>query len=428
MLSFHAFLSRRVLHSVVICVSLCIIRASIQTNALRGDVMFEFFRRLLDPTGFPARWYCGQWSAGLGWLHILSDVTIWLCYMLIPVLFLVFIRRRRDIKLPAVSWLFAGFIFFCGMVHLVESVIFWFPVYRLFGLLKACTAGVSVLTVGSLVPVIPRLLAAGELELHNEQLSEKLRLLEELTAEVSQLNIRLESKNTELERTNRELDSFVYIASHDLQEPLRTLVSYSTLLEGDVGDDLSEDVKEDLHFIKDAARNMQSLIEALLKYSRMGRATLSPKMVNMNLLVQQVLGFLEHQIARTGAEFEVQTLPTLNADPVLLRQLLQNLLSNAMKFCKTKPLVKIEVEEYEADWQFSIVDNGIGIDPKFFGKLFRPFRRLHGRAAYEGHGIGLAECKKVVELHGGTIWIESSPDEGSCFCFTLPRKLPQELY
>ncbi|MDV6236935.1 PAS domain S-box protein [Leptospira ellisii] len=229
-------------------------------------------------------------------------------------------------------------------------------------------------------------------------------------------------RKNELEAKNKELEQFAYLASHDLQEPLRTVSNYIQILEEDYGKVLDGSGTKHLKTIDLATKRMSALVKALLLYSRIGRDRKLVK-TDCNLLLAEVISDLENLISKSGARISTQELPVLNVYDVEFRQLVQNLISNAIKFKKPNltPDVKIECGKQGEFWRFSVTDNGIGIDSKHFDRIFYIFQRLHLENEYEGYGIGLANCKKIVELHGGKIWIESTPGTGSTFSFTIPN-------
>lgn len=227
--------------------------------------------------------------------------------------------------------------------------------------------------------------------------------------------------NEELARRNQELDEFAYMASHDLQEPLRKLTAFSELLRRDLGDNLPDRAAKDLGFIVEAARRMQTLIEDVLRLARAGRSDLKMERVSLDDCANRALEALSTRIAETGAEIEREPLPEVYGNAPLLAQLYQNLISNALKFIAPgrRPKVQLTATRDNGDWVLDVQDNGIGIEPQYFEQIFAPFKRLHGRSEYEGSGIGLAICRRAVARHGGRIWVESEPDRGSRFRFTI---------
>lgn len=227
----------------------------------------------------------------------------------------------------------------------------------------------------------------------------------------------------ELERSNQELQQFAYVASHDLQEPLRMVSSYLQLLERRYKDRLDSDATEFIAYAVDGANRMKSLINDLLMYSRVGTRGKPFEPVDCNKVVSQSLKNLKLAIDETEAHITHDPLPTVSADADQLIQLFQNLISNAIKFCdKPHPEIHISAQEHESRWTISVQDNGIGIETNYFDRIFIIFQRLHGKLEYPGTGIGLAITKKIVERHSGQIWVTSEPGKGSTFHFTLPKR------
>lgn len=231
----------------------------------------------------------------------------------------------------------------------------------------------------------------------------------------------LEKHAAELERSNAELEQFAYVASHDLQEPLRMITSYSQLLERRYRDKLEGDALEFIDYVVDGAKRMQELINDLLAYSRVGTRGREPEPVDMESVYQRVLSNLQFAIEEQHAQMSHAPLPRVMGDGLQLLQLMQNLISNAIKFHgDAAPKVHVSAEIQNQDALFCVSDEGIGLEPQYAERIFQVFQRLHGKSKYPGTGIGLAICKKIVERHGGRIWVESQPENGSKFYFTLP--------
>jgi len=233
----------------------------------------------------------------------------------------------------------------------------------------------------------------------------------------------LQDKNEELGRSNQELEQFAYVASHDLQEPLRMVSNYTQMLATRYRDRLDGDAIEFIEFAVDGAKRMQALIHDLLEYARVGTRGKEFKPTPCDRIVQDAVANLSGAIADAGAEVAIGELPTLRCDGVQLTQVFQNLIGNALKFRRpdVAPIIRVMARREGHDWVFDIADNGIGIAPKYFERIFQMFQRLHGRGEYEGTGIGLALCKKIVERHGGRIAVTSTPGEGTTFSFTIPE-------
>ncbi len=227
-------------------------------------------------------------------------------------------------------------------------------------------------------------------------------------------------REQELERQNRELQQFVYIASHDLQEPVRTIDGFARLLNTNYSKQMDEVGKKSLTFITDATTRLSMLIKGLLDYGRLGRNA-ERKSVDLNTLLDNVCQDLGALIIESKAAITKDALPTIIGFETELRLLFQNLISNGIKFHKTDacPVLHISYAKENGYWHFQVKDNGIGIEPRFHEKIFQIFQRLHATSSFEGSGIGLAHCRKIVEMHGGNIWVESSLGEGSVFHFTL---------
>lgn len=251
--------------------------------------------------------------------------------------------------------------------------------------------------------------------------------LEQQIVERKQAEEALVEKANELARSNIELERFAYVASHDLQEPLRMVSSYVQLLAQRYQGQLDEDADEFIAYAIDGTRRMQMLINDLLTYSRISTHGKKFAATNCAEILQQVEAMLELTIEETGAIIDHDPLPTVWADRTQMVQLFQNLIGNAIKFHNGKPPhIQIQAKLQKNEWLFAVQDNGIGIDPQFSERIFVIFQRLHNKEDYPGTGIGLALCKKIVERHGGRIWVESNSGHGATFYFTLPVSQPAE--
>lgn len=250
--------------------------------------------------------------------------------------------------------------------------------------------------------------------------------LERLEKENREVNNSLERKvrqrTSEMESKNRELEQFAYVASHDLQEPLRTISGFVDLLQKEYRDRLDRNGHIYLDYLSQASDRMKVLIKDLLDYSRIGREK-EAMPVDCNQLLDEVLADLGESIRESGANIGVGELPVLRAYPTELKLLFQNLIANAIKFHQPGrcPEISVLATSVDGHWKFVVSDNGIGIEKQFLERIFIIFQRLHNRSQYEGSGIGLAHCKKIVQLHGGIIWAESQPGKGSQFYFTIAK-------
>jgi PAS domain S-box-containing protein len=227
--------------------------------------------------------------------------------------------------------------------------------------------------------------------------------------------------NEELLRSNNELQKFAYIASHDLQEPLRMVTSFTQLLSKQYGNQLDSTAREYISFATDGAKRMYELLNGLLDYSRVNSRGKSFQHVNLSNVIESTMENLSLVIKERNAIIKTGEMPVVLADRNQMIQLFQNLLANGLKFSKGQPRITISSCTRNKKHIFSVKDEGIGIDPKDYDRIFEIFKRLHSRDEYEGTGVGLAICKKIIERHGGNIWVESTPGMGSTFFFTIPK-------
>jgi len=233
---------------------------------------------------------------------------------------------------------------------------------------------------------------------------------------------KLNETMSDLIRSNLELEQFAYVASHDLQETLRMVASYVKLLERRYKGKLDSDADEFIGYAVDGVNRMQRMIQDLLRYSRIGTRGNPFKLTDCEAILDQVITHLQVAVDESGAVVTHDPLPSVMADASQLVQLFQNLIDNSIKFCgEEPPRIHVSAEKKRGEWVFSVRDNGIGIAPEYFERIFRVFQRLHTVEEYSGTGIGLAICRKVVERHGGRIWVESQPGEGSTFYFMIPK-------
>jgi chemotaxis family two-component system sensor kinase Cph1 len=377
---------------------------------------------LIDTGGFLPHGVCYLQQTDLILLHVISDALVALAYFMIPVA-LMYVTRRMSHRL-SFNWaigLFAAFIILCGAGHVLDIVVIWKPVYWLQGWQRALTAIVSLATAFSIIPLIPRLLSMRtpeELESANLRLREEIKLREGAESD-------LRRSLTEYKRAVQELEQFAYITSHDLQAPLRNVAGFSQLLTRRHRDKLSGDAVEFLDFIDKGVRQMQTLITDLLALSRIGRGDSSFSRSSLESTLKKTLTSLRPTLESRGANVLLDdSMPEIKADHGLLAQLFQNLIDNASKFQRpgVAPLVRVSAWPEGGQWHLMIKDNGIGVPPDQLETIFAVFRRLHHADDYEGTGIGLAICRKIVSHHGGEIWAESKVGEGTEFHIRLPRE------
>lgn len=496
--------------------------------------MLEFLRNIFDTSDFPARWSCGLWTSGHGWLHIGSDIAIWGAYMAIPATLAYFILRRKDIPFLPIFWLFAAFIFSCGTTHLLEAGIFWWPAYRLSGTVKFITATVSWATVFALLPVLPKALALPGLSAVNAELNRALtaktrsearfrqvieaapngmvmvnaegtillansacagifgygsgelvgRSIDSLIpdrfrgahpgfraafhlapetramgrgrdlygrrkngeeipieiglnpieseegllvlASIVDITERKHAEETlarytaDLERSNRELDEFAYIASHDLRNPLEGIENLASWVVEDASQHLPEESRRHLALIQQRAVRLKTLLDDLLQYSRAGRRPEDIKWTSTSDLIADIIADLN-----VPPGFKIAFAPNLPEFPTMttpLRHVLQNLISNAIKHHdRTDGHIEVSCCEEATCYHFTVADDGPGIDAAFHDRIFQMFETLRPRDQVEGSGMGLAIIKKILDTYGGTITVDSSPGAGTAFQFNWPR-------
>lgn len=247
-------------------------------------------------------------------------------------------------------------------------------------------------------------------------------LLKSLVNNYHELKNQLKEQEAEIEKITKDSQHFAYAASHDLQEPLRMVTSYLQIVSSRYKDKIDAEGFEFIGYALDGSARMKNLINGLLEFSRLNNIT-DVKKMNTNATLTSVLDSLEFYIKESNAEIKSDDLPELIADQTLISKLFQHLISNAIKFrTETPPKIRVSVEKLDSAYKFSVSDNGIGIQKEYFDKIFVIFQRLHAKNKYPGTGIGLALCKKIVEQHGGTLWVESEPDHGTTFHFTIPFK------
>jgi len=246
------------------------------------------------------------------------------------------------------------------------------------------------------------------------------RIVEEL-AVVEGIREQLETQAVDLERSNAELEQFAYVASHDLQEPLRKISSFCQALQRRYSGQLDERADQYIEYAVDGAKRMQVLINDLLAFSRVGRSGSEFELVNLNLVLAEAKASLSSAMEEAGASVVAEELPSVRGERTLLVSLFQNLIGNALKFRgEQTPLVRLTVRRQDRQWQFSCADNGIGVEEEYADRIFVIFQRLHTKEAYPGTGIGLAMCRKIVEYHGGRMWLDLEHTPGAEFRFTLP--------
>ncbi|HEV3022063.1 MAG TPA: ATP-binding protein [Pirellulales bacterium] len=329
-------------------------------------------------------------------------------------------RERRSVALPL------GFLLGTAVSLLLHAYLSAQCLWPAWGLLATSVLLAALLGVWVLAVVVRALTVERLAAKRTAQLSRANANLGREVAERLQANQALERRTRDLARSNAELEQFAYIASHDLQEPLRITSGYCELLRVRYGDRLDEKGRAFLASALDSAQRMQRLIDGLLEFSRLGWNAVGARPLPLGPVVDEALGNLELSMNDSGAMVHVVPLPVVLGDHSRLTQLFQNLIGNAVKFRGNEPpQVRIAWMRRGNEAVVSVADNGIGMETDHFERIFVVFQRLHTHTEYPGTGIGLAICKKIVELHGGRIWVESEPGRGSTFRFTLP--LPADV-
>lgn len=361
----------------------------------------EFFTGLFDTDRWPPRWECGYWSEFHGWLYIASDLMIWLAYFLIPLIIINYFKTKKSsIRFHAVYLLFAAFILLCGTTHFLDAVMFWVPAYRFNAVVRFITGVVSLVTVYQLVLILPGMI--------------KLRTGLELEKEIA----RREQVERDLAEANRRLNAFASIASHDLQEPLRKIKLLTEMVYSKnqaLYDDAS---KLNTEKVMQSASRMQGLIKSVLTLSSMDN-NIEVKNVDTNEAVRLALETLELRIHEKKAAIHINKLPEVMGNLSYLTQLFTNLVNNAIKFNKRTPEIQITGKKIDGVVVIMVSDNGIGMGSESYDKIFQAFQRVHPQSTYEGTGIGLAICRQIMDLHGGSINVISTPDVGTTFTLTF---------
>ncbi|HVW79949.1 MAG TPA: ATP-binding protein [Mycobacteriales bacterium] len=338
-------------------------------------------------------------------------------------------------RLSTLTTLLFAAVAFAVVSVLAASIALWLALRRwVLDPLSDLAAQTRLVQGGDLQHVVelkgPRELAsvATDVDGMRSELVAQLAQVERARLELEMTGQALAERADELARSNRDLEQFAYVASHDLQEPLRKIASFCQLLEQRYKGQLDERADSYIDFAVDGAKRMQQLINDLLAFSRVGRAQGTFVDVDLDGCLDRALANLSDAIAEAGAVIDREPLPTVPGDPGLLTQLFQNLIGNSLKFRGAEPpRITMTAARRDAVWEMCCRDNGIGIDPQYAERIFVIFQRLHGKDEYAGTGIGLALCKRIVEHHGGTIWLDPTPAAGTTFRWTLPVVAPARI-
>lgn len=363
--------------------------------------MMELIDKFFQTQGFMPHGMCLLWRPGILWTIVFGNAMIALAYFIIPFALIYLILKRRDISFKWIFVLFGAFILACGLTHIMSIVTLWRPLYGLEALVLAFTGVISLLTAILIWPLLPVLFKIPSPWL-------------------------LGQMNEALNQSNKELDDFAYIASHDLREPLRGIHNFSSFILEDYYDKLDEQGKEQLNTLKMLSQRMEALIDDLLSYSRAGRSELVYQLCDLDEVVSIKLQLLDSYLKENKAKIIIKkTLPTIICDKIRVGEIFQNLIINAIKYNDNEEkIVIIDFQEDKYSYIFSIEDNGIGIAKEHFENIFKIFKRLHGRDEYGGGtGIGLTLIKKIIERHRGKIWLSSEIDKGTTFYFSIDKSL-----
>ncbi len=397
--------------------------------------MLGFLDGLFDTDGFYPRWNCGDWSPAEGWLHIISDSAIYAAYTAIPLVIGYFVLRRKDVPFSMIFWLFGAFILACGTTHLLEVVIFWHPVYRLAGVVKLFTALVSWGTVFALVKVTPAALRWPSLAKLNTELTTEVkeRKQSEVESERNRLLLQdvLESERaarTDAERANQVKDEFLSLISHELRAPLNAILGYAQLLR--MGHNSPAEIEETAEVIERSGWAQAKIIEDLLDMSRItsGKMRLSMQTVDLCELVNAAVDSLQPAAQEKEIQVRKQLDPSAGrvlGDAGRLQQILWNLLSNAIKFTPQNGRVDVALRQVDSHVEISVADTGKGIKAEFLAHIFDRFSQQDATMSrrHGGLGLGLAIVKHLVDMHGGTVQVQSDGENKGC-TFTIKLPLP----
>lgn len=373
--------------------------------------MLDFFSKLFDTSDFPARWHCGHWESGHGWLHILSDLAIMGAYFAIPTSLLIYyLKKRSELPFPRMLWLFGAFIFSCGTTHLIEAIIFYHPIYRFSGLLKLITAIVSWATVIAIIQIAPRAFKLPGMIRVNSLLEDQIEL----------------QKKTEqdLQRSNKALGDFTLVVSHDLRSPISSALFMAELAKESVERGDSAHLGPQLEHVLEGLRRMDALVTDLHERSLVRAHLKDPEPVKLADSVELALLNLVKQINETGARVTSSDLPVVLGTAGLLAQLFTNLLGNSIKYSPGKePVIQVSADTFTDEVVVSVSDNGRGVSSEEIPKIFEPLERVDKDPGIAGSGVGLSICKTIMEAHGGSIGAVINPEGGMIFKLHFPKAI-----
>jgi two-component system, chemotaxis family, sensor kinase Cph1 len=391
----------------------------------RGDAITQFFHSALDTLDFKPLWRSGNWSTAHASMHIAADLTISAVYLLIPIILFHFMQKRAGIRYSGLFWLFVAFISAAALVHLLDALMFWWPAYRLTGLVKAGTALISLIAAAVLIRVIPKAMTfRSPVELQSE-IVQRRRTELELRQVHAQLEGVIEQRTAELASKNEEMEQFLNTVSHDLKSPVVTCQGLAGILREDLQAGRTEDTQDTIDRIDRSVGRMRQLIDDLLHLSRIGRVRFELGDVDTLSIVRSIHDEYKPRLEKIGAVLQIESnLPRVQADAHWLTEVFENLITNAIKYgCDHScPTIRVGCITDEKEHRIYVRDNGSGIDPAHHAHILEPFRRL--RSDKEGSGMGLAIVVRIVKMHGGRIWIESQQGHGATFWVALPVRAP----
>ncbi len=385
---------------------------------------------LFDTSHFPPRWKCGSWSASLGWTHIISDIVIFLAYVTIPTTLIIFVRKRKDVPFHGLFFLFGAFIVFCGLTHLMEATIFYWPAYRFAGVLKICTAIVSVVTSATLIRVIPRALKFKSPTQLQKFVAKQTLELRQTNEALIRTNKQLANANLVAEQANRTKSAFLANMSHEIRTPMTAILGFAEIISD--ADHHDPEVKNAIETVRRNGNHLLTVVNDILDLSKIETGHLSIESVPAapKTLIEDACLLYQGQCAMKGLSLQVDISPAiplvLLSDPTRLRQIVTNLIANAVKFTDNgsiRVFAKMTTLEKTESLCVDVIDSGIGMSDEQQARVFKPFGQGDASTTrrFGGTGLGLTISRRLAELLGGTLHIEkSAPKSGSHFRLLLP--------
>lgn len=368
----------------------------------------EFFSNLFLAENWPARWVCGQWSTFHGWLYIISSVLIAAAYFTIPGYLYIVVKKRGDFPFQKIIWLFILFITACGLTHLMDAWIFWYPAYRLSAILLLITAIVSWLTVMGMLKYVPELL--------------QMRSPKEMSNIIKERTAELEASNKSLQKLNLDLDNYVYAASHNLKSPITNMEGLMTLIQEEIDSGIMPD-KVLLDSMQNSMQRLKNTIQTLTDVIQLEKNPYDDiQKIELNTIINEIISEMNIMISENNVSIHVDyEIPIIEYSLAGMKSILHNLISNSIKYAHPERNAEIHIRAYEnveGKICISVKDNGLGIDLEKNGhNIFKLFKRFHSQI--EGSGIGLYSIKQLIERKNGTIQVKSKPNEGTTFTITL---------